>query len=1038
VQKTFSLTIQSGAGLPTFTIYDGLAFTVTPPGGAVTTFGTKSGNAPTLWDHGQDGAGVLNAGWSGAFPNTSSDTTYNAKNQLLPFTEPGTSTAITGPHQYATAALAGNHHDVNTGTGGNNVMAWVNYTNPGSLFYSYWSGYFKYSPNWWFAVAPFECFFTGTLTNGSNTITGIASTTGITVSSTVSFAGVPNGTTVTGVGASTVTMSAAYTGTTGTFSNINTINLQFDNNNKTYDVSAPSGTPYNTRNWYNNFRGTTVVGIGTFAHPNSNSDSGAQTVLNDDGASQGFPVLQIPDNNGHNNFWHNVANATNPNNQFGWVKYEIWAVMSSGTNGAWRYTEYNAPLIVNYSGATVYPGQTTQLEAIGGYARNQGAVPNDPNYSSPQPAGIFTQWRYFNSTYNDRQTSGFGRFVATNSATYTVGGGQISEVQPYTAWSPSTATLVANIGNNSIGTGVLWYVDEANGIVPTPVANLNIVAVPVANLIFDFSTGFSSTAAHNAIQPCWSGSFNGNFLNMTSSGNQHQAGGAWYKTQIDVRSWTTEFTFNIQVSGNPTIEGITFGVQNSNATTNPGAFGTNCSSDANLCGWGGYDAADQHPVNNSIGITFNLNNGNSNNMTNQPPGGNPNTTGMFLNGGARGQMFPAVDLNAFGIDLYNGNNKFVRVVYDGSLLVMTVKDTVTNAQGRLSWPVNIPSFTQGNLGWIGFTGGTIPVVQQNIVGWKLWSGFNPRVSTPTFLPAAGTYATAQNVTISAPVGSTIYYTLDGTDPTDTDTVYSTPISVTANQLIKAIAVATNRTDSLVGAANYLIQSSGPSPINFPSGFTNSGGMIQLVGRGVKSGSQLKVVDNTSLGNAVGAAWFTTPVGLSSFTTTFSLVFNGGANGLCFVWQNFATTAAAAGNLVLTGGPWQLSMPGPGLGYGGSSLGTLSDAYGMQSSVALAFDVYSGNKTGVYTNGATPGNGGGPTITGITLNSGHVINVTLTYSGTTLHVSITDATTLVNYQTNFTIDIPGTVGSTTGYVGFTAATGGVTMNAFVNNWTYQSP
>lgn len=62
------------------------------------------------------------------------------------------------------------------------------------------------------------------------------------------------------------------------------------------------------------------------------------------------------------------------------------------------------------------------------------------------------------------------------------------------------------------------------------------------------------------------------------------------------------------------------------------------------------------------------------------------------------------------------------------------------------------------------------------------------VATPVFTPVAGYYEEAQNVTIScATEGATIYYTTDGTNPTNESTQYTEPIAVSQNTTIKAIA-----------------------------------------------------------------------------------------------------------------------------------------------------------------------------------------------------------------------------------------------------------
>jgi len=82
-------------------------------------------------------------------------------------------------------------------------------------------------------------------------------------------------------------------------------------------------------------------------------------------------------------------------------------------------------------------------------------------------------------------------------------------------------------------------------------------------------------------------------------------------------------------------------------------------------------------------------------------------------------------------------------------------------------------------------------------------------ATPTFSPAAGTYTSAQSVTISdATPGATIYYTTDGTVPTVNSTKYTGSIAVTATETISAIAVASGFANSAVASATYNL------PINF--------------------------------------------------------------------------------------------------------------------------------------------------------------------------------------------------------------------------------
>lgn len=81
-----------------------------------------------------------------------------------------------------------------------------------------------------------------------------------------------------------------------------------------------------------------------------------------------------------------------------------------------------------------------------------------------------------------------------------------------------------------------------------------------------------------------------------------------------------------------------------------------------------------------------------------------------------------------------------------------------------------------------------------------------QVATPTFNPAAGTYPSAQTVTISTTTsGATIRYTTNGTAPTPTSgTVYSSPVAISATTTLKAIAYKSGSTDSTVASAIYTI------------------------------------------------------------------------------------------------------------------------------------------------------------------------------------------------------------------------------------------
>jgi hypothetical protein len=85
--------------------------------------------------------------------------------------------------------------------------------------------------------------------------------------------------------------------------------------------------------------------------------------------------------------------------------------------------------------------------------------------------------------------------------------------------------------------------------------------------------------------------------------------------------------------------------------------------------------------------------------------------------------------------------------------------------------------------------------------------------TPTFSVAAGTYTTAQTVTITdTTAGAIIYYTIDGTMPTAASAHYTGPITVSTTETLMAAAIAPGFTLSAAESALYTIAK--PQP---PSG-----------------------------------------------------------------------------------------------------------------------------------------------------------------------------------------------------------------------------
>jgi hypothetical protein len=96
------------------------------------------------------------------------------------------------------------------------------------------------------------------------------------------------------------------------------------------------------------------------------------------------------------------------------------------------------------------------------------------------------------------------------------------------------------------------------------------------------------------------------------------------------------------------------------------------------------------------------------------------------------------------------------------------------------------------------------------------------INAPVFTPAPGVYTTAQSVSVNTttvPAGAQIRYTTDGTDPTTTSQLYTTPIQIPLNTAmdIRVRAFATNWTPSIVYLGSYLVTGTVnvPAPVFTP-------------------------------------------------------------------------------------------------------------------------------------------------------------------------------------------------------------------------------
>ncbi|MDD6888659.1 MAG: DUF6359 domain-containing protein [Bacteroidales bacterium] len=142
--------------------------------------------------------------------------------------------------------------------------------------------------------------------------------------------------------------------------------------------------------------------------------------------------------------------------------------------------------------------------------------------------------------------------------------------------------------------------------------------------------------------------------------------------------------------------------------------------------------------------------------------------------------------------------------------------TDNKATGLYNGPAPVTTFTASNgttqtytfeteYAYIGFrsNSGALYIDKVDIV-WNVTGEAGPTVEAPKFSVEGGKYFEAQTVEITAAAGSTIYYTIDGTTPSDESIKYEQPITISTTTTLKAIAYDADDHTSSVTTATYTI------------------------------------------------------------------------------------------------------------------------------------------------------------------------------------------------------------------------------------------
>ncbi len=150
-------------------------------------------------------------------------------------------------------------------------------------------------------------------------------------------------------------------------------------------------------------------------------------------------------------------------------------------------------------------------------------------------------------------------------------------------------------------------------------------------------------------------------------------------------------------------------------------------------------------------------------------------------------------------------------------------------------------------------------------------------ATPTFTPAAGTYTSAQSVTLSSSTsGALIYYTTNGVDPTSASTPYTGAINIASTTTLKAIAYdSSNANPSSVATALYTINiaTAAETPTFSPAAGTYSSAQSVTLSSATSGAHIYYTTDGSEPSSASTEFNTITPINVATTTTLKAIAYD---------------------------------------------------------------------------------------------------------------------------------------------------------------------
>ena len=152
----------------------------------------------------------------------------------------------------------------------------------------------------------------------------------------------------------------------------------------------------------------------------------------------------------------------------------------------------------------------------------------------------------------------------------------------------------------------------------------------------------------------------------------------------------------------------------------------------------------------------------------------------------------------------------------------------------------------------------------------------PQCAAPTFTPAAGTYSSAQSVTIgTTTIGASINYTTDGSTPSESaGTLYSSPVNISTTSTLQAIVFEDGYTDSSVTSGVYTLNLTCAAPTFNPVAGAYLTAQSVTIST-TTGGASIRYTTNGTTPSSTAGTVYSSPVNISATSTLEAIAYKNG-------------------------------------------------------------------------------------------------------------------------------------------------------------------